>query len=94
MISLMSTSLNVVSMAVSCFTATNLSATRFRSMVIFSLRSVRLPFFVAPAAPAATGSKTSAFVILPPFPVGVICDELNPFSRIIFSAATDGIPFV
>ena len=81
-------------MAVSCLTATNLSATRFLNNDIFSRRSFLLLPFVSDVVAGATGSSTSAFVILPPLPVGVICAALNPFSRIIFSAAIEGIPFV
>ena len=72
MIGFMSTSLKVVSIAVSFLTATNLEAIFLRSIFIFTA-SVSLvppqPWADCDENPAAIAAKTSCFVILPSFPV-------------------------
>ena len=84
----MSTSLNVVSIAVSFFTVTNLSATFLLSidnLVLLSLLSLLMD-----GEPIEGLELTaSSFVTLPSFPVPVILDISKLFSAIIFLA--DGL---
>src|ERR1700712_4588621 len=102
-----STSLKVVSMAVSFLTVTKRLATVLRNDDIFSRLSVRSPGFAGAdgaagaaaagfAAGAATGAlcafNASSFVILPPTPLPFKVDGSTPFSANIFAAAGDGVP--
>jgi hypothetical protein len=91
----MSTSLNVVNIAVSFFTATKRRATVFRNELIFS-RRVRSD--VTAGAATAAGAETlgcvadtaSSFVILPPTPEPATEAAAIPFSSNILAAAGDG----
>src|SRR5258706_3925106 len=101
----MSTSLNVVSMAVSFFTATNLRAIVLRNEVIFSLRTVRMPpetitggangvaaFASVGFAEETCALTASSLVILPPTPDPCTWAGETPFSSKILPAAGEGYP--
>ncbi|MNR05684.1 hypothetical protein D3C85_1217280 [compost metagenome] len=101
MIGFMLTSLKVVSIAVSFFTATKRFATVLRNGDIFCLRSFLEPEIGAvtgaTAAGAALGCAFSAFnasslVILPLTPVPFTDPASTPFSARIFPADGDGVP--
>ena len=96
MIGFMSTSLNVVNIAVSFFTETKRSATLRRSIDIFSRVCSRVP--PQPCAsdaetPAVIAATTSCFVMRPSFPVPAIFAVFTLFSAITFAAAGEGVPF-
>ena len=80
-----STSLKVVNIAVSFFTLTSLSATFLLSIESFCLLSGRSFWLAEPIA--GFPSRISCFVILPPFPVGVILLISIFLSIAIFLAA-------
>ena len=87
----MFTSLKVVSIAVSLFTATKRSATFLRSIDIF-LRVVPLVPSSGIVPIDGTAFTASSLVILPAFPVPVIEDASMSFSAKIFLAAGDAVP--
>ena len=97
MIGFMFTSLNVVSIAVSFFTATSRLEMVFLRLDIF-LRSCSLPPGTEiGAASAALGADFSAaiassLVIRPSLPVPVTPAESTPFSERILAAAGDAWP--
>ena len=89
----MSTSLKVVSIAVSFFTATNLLATVFLKEDIFSERVALLPGAMIAAADFASerfAACASSFVILPSLPEPFIACASIPFSDKILAAAGEG----
>ena len=87
-IGFISTSLKVVSIAVSFFTVTNLLANLRRRLLIFLRVCARSPWSDEPIE--ATASITSAFVIRPSLPVPFATDA--PVSAIIFFAAGEAVP--
>ena len=87
----MFTSLKVVSIAVSLFTATKRSATFLRSIDIF-LRVVPLVPSSGIVPIDGTAFTASSLVILPAFPVPLIVDASISFSAKIFLAAGDAVP--
>ena len=108
MMGFMLTSLKVVNMAVSFFTATKRRDTVLRSEDIFSLRSARAPETefttgaaetagdgVATGAGDATGAEAlmaSSLVTLPSLPVPARVAESIPFSAKILDAAGEACP--
>ena len=95
MMGFMSTSLKVVSMAVSFLTPTKRSATLRRSMLIFSLRTSRLPDQPAPGrlgwgTPAANALKTSCFKHAATGARTGHLTGLQPDSSMSFRAAGEG----
>ncbi|CAI8420909.1 MAG: Uncharacterised protein [Polaribacter sejongensis] len=87
----MFTSLKVVNMAVSLFTATKRSATFLRNIDIF-LRSVPLKPLAGCVPIEGTAFTASSLVILPSFPVPFIADVGIPFSASTFLAAGEAVP--
>ena len=88
MIGFISTSLKVVSMAVSFFTATNLFETVLRNEVIFSLRSFL--DLVSLLVVFSCAFIASDLVMRPPMPVPLTSLESMPFSANILAAAGEG----
>ena len=83
-----STSLNVVNIAVSFFAATNLSATLRRNIDNFVLSEPRFPPVGVPID--GTAFTASSLVILPSLPVPTTSEGWMLFSSNIFLAAGDG----
>ena len=86
----MSTSLKVVNIAVSFFTATKRFATVLRSDVIFSARSLR--DLVSLVVIFKSAARASDLVIRPATPVPLTSLGSTPFSASIFAAAGLGVP--
>ena len=84
----MLTSLKVVNIAVSFFTATNRDAIFLRSILIFLLELC----LSDRATPEEIAVITSCFVILPSLPVPLMSSVAISFSSINFFAATLGWP--
>ena len=99
-IGFISTSLKVVNMAVSFFTATNLLAIVFLRDDIFSLlttlssltalTTTALGASALAGAGAGVALRASSLVILPPTPEPPTCSAVNPFSAITLAAAGEG----
>ena len=87
----MFTSLNVVNIAVSLFTATKRCATFLRNIDIF-LRSVPLSPSTGLVPILGTAFSASFLVILPAFPVPFTVEFSIPFSAKIFFAAGEAVP--
>src|SRR3954466_13642548 len=94
----MSTSLKVVNIAVSFFTATKRLATVLRKEVIL-MRSLSRPpcqpllnTFTAVGKPLDRADNTSCFVMRPSFPFPLNWFDLILFSAIILAAAILGVP--